>query len=260
MPHRPLILRNAPLLEEVPPGELEQLSDLVQGVELAASQTLVARGQPSPGLVLLEEGALEVLVDATPICSLSPGSVFSEESLLFDAPSAATLRAVVPSLAGVLERRAVEERLDRLPHLWQALDRGWRRRVLAARLYAIELFRDLGVEARLALADAFETMDLAPGATLAERGRSLDCLYVVREGQAELALPAGREVVALRAGDCVGELALVYDFPQPATVTAPCGLRAMRLTRAALSSVLGRFEGASATLHAKARQQKETGP
>ena len=115
--------------------------------------------------------------------------------------------------------------------------------MLAARLYAIELFRDLGAEARLALADAFETMDLAPGATLAERGRSLDCLYVVREGQAELALPAGREVVALRAGDCVGELALVYDFPQPATVTAPCGLRAMRLTRAALSSVLGRLRG-----------------
>jgi CRP-like cAMP-binding protein len=254
MPHRPLILRNAPLLEEVPPGELEQLSDLIRTVELAASQTLVARGQPSPGLVLVEEGALEVLVDATPICSLSPGSIFSEESLIFDAPSPATLRAAVPSLAGVLERRAVDERLDRMPHLWEALDRAWRRRVLAARLYSIDLFRDLGVEARLALAEAFETVDLAPGATLAEQGRALDCLYVVREGQAELALPGGREVVALRAGDSVGELALLDDFPQPATVTAPWGLRAMRLTRAGLSSVLGRFEGAGAALLAAAQR------
>ncbi|HET9751419.1 MAG TPA: cyclic nucleotide-binding domain-containing protein [Myxococcales bacterium] len=259
MPHRPLILRNAPLLEEVPPGELEQLSELVTPVELEASQTFLVRGQPSPGLVLVEAGALEVLLEATPICSLSPGSVFSEESLLFDAPSAATLRAAVPSLLGVLERRAVDERLDGMPHVWEALDRAWRHRVLAARLYSIDLFRDLSPETRSALADAFETVDLAPGATLAAQGRALDCLYVVREGQAELALPAG-EVVALRAGDCVGELGLVKDFPQPATVTAPAGLRAMKLTRAALSSVLGRFDGASAAFHAAARKRGGPSP
>lgn len=258
MPHRSLILRNAPLLEDVPAGELEQLSGLVAPVELEASQTFVVRGQPSPGLVLVEAGALEVLLDATPICSLSPGSVFSEESLVFDAPSAATLRAAVPSLLGVLERRAVDEHLDRMPRLWEALDRAWRRRVLAARLYAIDLFRGLSPEARLALAEAFETVDLAPGETLAAQGRALDCLYVVREGQAELALPSGGEVVALRAGDSVGELALLEDFPQTATVTAPWGLRAMKLTREALSSVLGRFEGASAALQTAARQRTDS--
>src|SRR4051794_3806004 len=98
MPHGPLILRNAPLLEDVPAGELEQLFGLLQPVQLEASETFVVRGQPSPGLVLVEAGALEVLLDSAPICSLSPGSVFAEESLLFDAPSAATLRASVPSL------------------------------------------------------------------------------------------------------------------------------------------------------------------
>lgn len=256
MPHRPLILRNAPLLEEVPPDELEQLYGLVSPVELAASETFLLRGQPSPGLVLVEAGALEVLLDATPICSLSPGSVFSEESLLCDAPSAATLRAAVPSLLGVLERRAVDEQLDALPHVWEALDRAWRRRVLAARLYSIDLFRGLSADARAALADAFETVDLAPGATLAAQGRALDCLYVVREGQAELALPAG-EAVALGAGDSVGERALLEDYPQPATVTAPAGLRAMKLTRAALSSVLSRFDGAAAAFHAAARQRRD---
>jgi CRP-like cAMP-binding protein len=254
MPQPALILRNAPLLEDVPPEELEQLFCLLQPVELQAAQTFVARGQPSPGLVLVEAGALEVLLEATPICSLSPGSVFSEESLLFDAPAAATLRATAPSVLGVLERRAVDERLEALPHVWEALDRAWRRRVLAARLYSVDLFRDLGLDARRALAEAFEAVDLAPGATLAAQGRALDCLYVVREGQAELALPAG-EVVALRAGDSVGELALLADFPQPATVTAPAGLRAMKLTRAALASVLARFHGATAAFHAAARRR-----
>jgi len=251
------MLRNAPLLEDVPAAELEQLSGLLQRVELEASQTLVVRGQTSPGLVLVEAGALEVLLDETPICSLSPGSVFSEESLLLDAPSAATLRAAVPSLLGVLERRAVDEHLDRMPHLWEKLDKAWRRRVLAARLYSIDLFHELSTEARLALAEAFETLDLAPGATLAVQGRALDCLYVVREGQAELALASGGdgEAVALRAGDYLGELALLEDFPQPATVTAPFGLRVMKLTRSALWAVLGRFEGAGLLLHTAARRR-----
>jgi len=251
------MLRNAPLLEDVPAAELEQLSGLLQRVELAASQTLVVRGQTSPGLVLVEAGALEVLLDETPICSLSPGSVFSEESLLLDAPSAATLRAAVPSLLGVLERRAVDEHLDRMPHLWETLDKAWRRRVLAARLYAIDLFHDLSDEARVALAGAFETLDLAPGATLAVQGRRLDCLYVVREGQAELTLASGKdgETVSLRAGDYLGELALLEDFPQPATVTAPFGLRAMKLSRSALWAVLARFDGAGLALHAAARRR-----
>jgi cAMP-dependent protein kinase regulator len=257
MPQRPLILRNAPLLEDLPEGELEQLAGLLQAVELEASETLVAWGQPSPGLVLVEEGALEVLLDATPICSLSPGSVFSEESLLLDAPAAATLRAAVASRVSVLERRAVDERLDLMPHLWEALDRAWRRRVLAPRLYSIDLFRELSAEARLALAEAFETVDLAPGSTLAAEGRALDCLYFVREGQAELT-GRGGDLVALRAGDYVGDLALLQDFPQPATVTAPWGLRAMKLSRALLSAVLSRFDGALAAVHAAARQRRDS--
>jgi CRP-like cAMP-binding protein len=145
-----------------------------------------------------------------------------------------------------------------MPRVWEALERAWRRRVLAARLYSIDLFRQLSADARLAIAEAFETVDFAPGAILAEQGRALECLYVVREGQAELALPAGREVVALRAGDYVGELALLEDFPQAATVTAPWGLRAVKLTRAALASVLDRFEGASASLRAAARQRTDS--
>jgi CRP-like cAMP-binding protein len=259
MPQRPLILRNAPLLEDLPQGELEQLAGLLQAVELEASQTLVARGQPSPGLVLVEEGALEVLLDATPICSLSPGSVFSEESLLLDAPSSATLRAAVRSRVGVLERRAVDERLDLMPQLWEALDRAWRRRVLAPRLYSIDLFRGLSAEARLALAEAFETVDLPPGAILATEGRALDCLYFVREGQAELT-GRGGDVVALHAGDYVGDLALLHDLPQPATVAAPWGLRAMKLTRAVLAAVLSRFDGGIDALHAAARQRKDLPP
>src|SRR5205807_2947323 len=122
MPDRLQMLRNAVLLESVPEGELSQLAALVRRIELKAAETFAVRGQPSPGMVLVDSGALEVILDSTPICSLSPGSIFSEESLVGDSPSPATLRAATASEIGVLERDAVEGQLDLMPKLWEVLD------------------------------------------------------------------------------------------------------------------------------------------
>src|SRR5207244_3871299 len=244
----------------VPDEELEQLGALVRPVALKAAETFAVRGQPSPGMVLVDAGSLEVILDSTPICSLSPGSIFSEESLVSDAPSPATLRAAAASKIGVLERGAVEGQLDLMPRLYDVLDRAWRHHVLTARLYAIDLFRDIPAEARVALADAFEEVDLPAGATIAREGQILDSFWVIREGQAELILPEGNDPpsVPLRPGEYVGDITLLEDFPQSATVTAPYGLRAMRLTREMLQTTLDRFSGALAEMQAAAERRKES--
>ena len=258
MPDRLDMLRNAVLLESVPEKELEQLAALVRPVELTAAETFAVRGQPSPGMVLLDAGALEVLLDATPICSLSPGSIFSEEALVSDSPSPATLRAAQASRIGVLERDAVEGQIDQMPKLWEALDRAWRHRILAARLYSIDLFRELAAEARIALSDAFEEVDLPAGAFLAKEGQVLDCFWVIREGQAVLELSEGHEPssVPLHTGEYVGDLAVIEDFPHIGTVAAPHGLRAMRLSRGALQITLDRYPGALAEVRAAAARRK----
>jgi CRP-like cAMP-binding protein len=260
MPDRLEMLRNAVLLESVPDGELEQLAALVRPVDLGMAETFAIRGQPSPGMVLVDAGSLEVILDSTPICSLSPGSIFSEESLVSDSPAPATLRAALASKIGVLERDAVEGQIDLMPKLWEVLDRAWRHRILAARLYSIDLFRELAADVRLALADAFEEVDLPAEAILAREGQVLDSFFVVREGQAELELPEGNDppTVALRAGEYVGDLALLEDFPQSATVSAPYGVRAMKLTRKAMMEVLGRYPGSIDEVKAAAERRKES--
>ena len=254
------MLRNAVLLESVPEGELSQLAALVRPVELGAAETFAVRGQPSPGMVLVDAGALEVILDSTPICSLSPGSIFSEESLVSDSPSPATLRAAAQSTIGVLERDAIEGQLDLMPKLWEVLDRAWRHRILAARLYSIDLFRDLPADVRIALADAFEEVDLPAGAFIAREGQIIDSFWVIREGQAELELPEGNEpaTVALRAGEYVGDLAVIEDFPQSASVAAPYGLRAVRLTRKALNTVLDKYPGSMSEVLSAAARRKES--
>jgi CRP-like cAMP-binding protein len=254
------MLRNAVLLEAVPEDELSQLAALVRPVDLGLAETFAVRGQPSPGMVLVDSGSLEVILDSTPICSLSPGSIFSEESLVSDSPSPATLRAAVASRIGVLERDAVEDQLDLMPKLWEVLDGAWRHRILAARLYAIDLFRELPADARIAVADAFEAVDLPAGAFLAREGQVLDCFWVIREGQAELELPEGNDPpsVLLRTGEYVGDLAVIEDFPQSATVAVPHGLRAMKLSRKAFQETLDRYPGAMAEVTAAAARRKES--
>jgi len=254
------MLRNAVLLEAVPEDELSQLAALVRPVALGAAETFAVRGQPSPGMVLVDAGTLEVILDSTPICSLSPGSIFSEESLVSDSPSPATLRAAAESKIGVLERDAVEGQIDLMPKLWEVLDRAWRHRILAARLYSIDLFRELPADVRVALADAFEEVDLPPRALLAREGQVLDCFWVIREGQAELELPAGNDPasVSLHTGEYVGDLAVIEDFAQSATVAAPYGLRAMKLSRKSFEAVLDRYPGAMVEVHAAAARRKES--
>src|ERR1700687_4532135 len=154
MPDRLGMLRNAVLLEHVPQGELERLAALVRPVSIKGGEPSAIRGRRSPGMVLVDAGSLEVILDSTPICSLSPGSIFSEESLVSDSPSPAPLRAAAESKIGVLERDAIEGQLDLMPRLWEVLDRAWRHRILAARLYSIDLFRELPADVRIAIADA----------------------------------------------------------------------------------------------------------
>src|SRR5260370_23328286 len=125
MPDRLGLLRTAVLLEKAPQGELEHLAALVRPVSIKGGETFAIRGQPSPGMVLVDAGSLEVLLHSTPICSLSPGSIFCEESLVSDTASPATLRPAIPSAIGVPERRAVEGRIDPMPKLPANLRQAW---------------------------------------------------------------------------------------------------------------------------------------
>jgi hypothetical protein len=56
----------------------------------------------------------------------------------------------------------------------------------------------------------------------------------------------------------VGDTAVLEDFPQSATVAAPHGLRAMKLSRPALQAALEKFAGAMAEVRAAATRRKES--
>ena len=253
-------LRNAVVLQQLPDEELVELAGLVRTVELKAGETFTVRGQPARGLVLVDSGALEVLLDASPLCSLSPGSVFGEDALSSDGLAPATLRAAVPSQIFVLERSAVVQRLANLPATHAALELAWRQHVLVARLYGIDLFRQISDEARQLLADHFEAQDLPAGTVLAEEGGEADAFYVIRDGEAVLHLPEGQDPsqVTLKAADYLGEWSVIEDTPHTAKVTAPQGVRVLRLDRESFYAALEGRPDDLAEVNAAAARRKES--
>ena len=253
-------LRNALVLQGLPEDELQQLGELVHPLEIAPGQLFAIRGQPLSGLVVLESGALEVLLDASPICSLSPGSVFGEEALSAEGLAPATLRSAISSRVLLLDRATVAQRLHDLPATSAALDLAWRRHVLVARLYGIDLFRNISDEGRQRLADHFELAAFPPGAVLAEEGAEADAFYVIREGQALLHLPPGEtpETVPLKVADYLAEWSVVEDGAHPARVTAPDGVLALRLDREGFYAALEGRQEDLAEVNAACARRKES--
>jgi len=270
-------LQNALLFDEVPTSELRALAALLREQRLASGEEAAQRGQPLAGMILVEEGALEVLFDSSPICTLSPGSVFCEDALVSEAPAPASLRALVPSRVAVLERVQLLAALPGLPLLRSALEQAYRRRVLGAALYRIDLFQALSDEARQILLDRFEPVEFPAGALLAKEGERGHAFLFIRSGEARLHLdsieggappaalddepkPPGEfdididlygsdddveieseespHFAPLRPGDYLGDTALVDGAPHSATVTAATPLAVLQLTRAAFEEAL----------------------
>jgi CRP-like cAMP-binding protein len=273
------ILQNALLFGDVPEVEVDQLVRLVRSVDLPMGETFTVRGQPLPGMVLVEAGCLEVLLDSSPICSLSPGSLFAEDALVSDSPAPASLRAALPSKVGLLERKAVLREVARLPGLRAALELAYRRRVLAARLYQVDLFQVLSPQARFKLLDRFEVVDIPGGSVLAREGEQGDAFYVIREGEAVLHLPPveadplGGDLLGepdpgapkapttatLRVGDYLGDTMLVDDQkPHGATVTTDYDLRVMKLDRAHFLAALKGMPGQLEEVQAAYKRRSES--
>ena len=252
-------LRNALVLSTLPEAELNTLASLVRSQKLAAGETYAVRGQPIAGMVLVESGNVEVLLESSPVATLSTGSLFAEDALTANAPAPASLRAAVASQIGVLARSAIEEKMPQLPAVRRALDTAWRHRVLAARLYTIDLFRNLSGAARAKLADAFEVIDFHSGEPIATVGEVGDAFYVIRAGEARLHLPEGNDPQEVTLGmlDYVGDACVLEDVTHSATVTVPDLARCMRLDRAGFEAALADLPEALAAVKAARARRDE---
>ena len=99
-------LRRNLLFAALDDAALARLEDAMVLRSFAAEEDVVVEGEEGMHYFLIAAGAAEVLVRGAAVLRLAAGSGFGELALLYDAPRAATVRAVGELQCWALDRNA----------------------------------------------------------------------------------------------------------------------------------------------------------
>jgi CRP-like cAMP-binding protein len=97
-------LRSLAPFAHLAPGQLAELLDLGEWVNVPPGEAVVRQGEPGDAFYAVASGQVEVVEDDRMVNVLGPGSYFGEVALLLDVPRTATVRARTAVRAYRLER------------------------------------------------------------------------------------------------------------------------------------------------------------
>lgn len=101
-------LRNVPLFEGFQPKQLKSLARWTTTRSYAAGQTIVSEGQTGLGLYVIQSGKVRISIHSArgeiDLRTMGAGESFGEIALLDDRPRSATVTAVEPTTAVLLDK------------------------------------------------------------------------------------------------------------------------------------------------------------
>eukprot|EP00753_Platysulcus_tardus_P007013 PLAT14773.1.p1 GENE.PLAT14773.1~~PLAT14773.1.p1 ORF type:complete len:386 (-),score=142.50 PLAT14773.1:1040-2197(-) len=241
------MLAENPLFVHLDGEQVDVVVGAMEGCSFTAGDKVLTEGEEGDNLYLIEDGTVAVLAEKARsrrnpdgrLADLGRGSCFGELALMYDAPRAATVVATAPLCLWAIDRTTFKQIMQGTTS---------RRRVLYERfLGEVGILSTLKPYERLTLADALEPVLYRAGDIILEEGSSdTKHFFIVKEGEVKCTKVIDgrvREVSRrLRAGDYFGELALLYDRPRGASVTAVADTQCLRIGRKTFKRLLGPVE------------------
>src|SRR3954469_20609810 len=111
------LLKRVPLFADCSRGELEQIAQIADEIDLAEGKELTRIGTSGREFFVLLEGEADVSQDGEIINKLGPGDFFGEIALVEDTPRTATVTATTPVQVLVITDRAFRQLLDKQPEI-----------------------------------------------------------------------------------------------------------------------------------------------
>jgi ATP-binding cassette subfamily B protein len=239
------ILAQNSFLGALPEAELKGIGEDAAVVSAQLGDTIVEAGTQADGFYVVFSGRARVVAPAadgapTTLATLEAGASFGEQSLLYDRPAGATVRAagslvllkIAPDRFREIVRvhAAVRTRLE--AHIEQYEEYNF--------LREMDMLAPLSEEEVRALAAKVERVTLSDGEVLFHEGDEGNAVYIVNEGRVRVVKEsAGGTVLALvRTGGVIGEMALLYERPRSAGIVADGSTELLRLAKADFERVL----------------------
>ncbi|KAI7899092.1 cyclic nucleotide-binding-like protein [Cokeromyces recurvatus] len=217
----------------------EDVMNVMVEKQVESGTVVIEQGATGDYFYVVEEGLLECWIDHQQITSYHAGGSFGELALMYNAPRAATIKAITDCVLWALDR--VTFRTILMENTCR------KRKMYEIFLEEVPLLKSLVSYERHKIADALESVYFNDGENVILEGNSGDQFYIIESGIAivyknnenEQKEVEQKEVNQLERGAYFGELALLNDSPRAATVIAKGKLKCATLSKKAFTRLLG---------------------
>merc|ERR1719265_2439445 len=197
----------------------------------SSGDTVIQQGDKGDNFYILESGTCEIFVDDKKVMTCNPGDSFGELALMYNAPRAATVKAVTDVICWAMDR--VTFKLTLMDNTLKKRDKN------AAFLEEIPLLGSLLKYERLTIADALTPQLFKNGDVIIKQGDAGDNFYILESGECTVHVD-GKQMGEIEAGGYFGELALLHDQPRAATITASSpDVKVLSLDKSTFTGVMG---------------------
>lgn len=218
----------------------EQLALVFAGMSakpVVAGQVVIRQGEEGDNFYIVEAGRYAVEVDGKEVVQIGPGGSFGELALMYNAPRAATIKALEDGTLYAVDRPTFRRVIIDLAHEKRCKYMDFLKSLplLASTLSELEIGK---------IADALEEIQFTkPGEVVIKQGDPGDAFYIILDGSASV-YRDDTHVGTLHPGDYFGELALINRQPRAASifVQGPGQLKCLRLGEADFVRLLGPLE------------------
>jgi len=230
--------KNSILFQHLDNNQLNIITDAMFPVKHEDGDVIIKQGDDGDNFYLVDAGSVEVFVAGKgdePVKSYNAGDGFGELALMYNAPRAATCKAV-----GSVRLWAV----DRVTFKVILMDTTMKKRNLYKDfLGKVPILAGLTEYEQLTIADALIEEHYSDGDVMVTQGEPGNKFYIVKEGVAACTQQAAdgkvQEVARLEEGAYFGEIALLTSKPRQATVTAQGELAVLTMDRKTFKRVMG---------------------
>ena len=253
--------RKFPILAVLLADELHFFRSIAEPIEMAANVAVISEGQQGKYLYLVKSGVLRVNKryndSIYEISSITPGEVFGEASILYQAPAGADVRTIEPCELYQIPIEQVRDILSSNERFMRSVTQLAERRSAAGALAVNPIFSTLPQAVREIILYNGQFLSLEPNDVLFHEGDSdTRFMFIILGGDAEVSMQhpqeKGKKIVLARlsSGDEVGEISVVTNKPHAATVTAVSPLRLLMINNTSVQAWRSRYSDFGYALYA----------
>lgn len=218
-------------------NDFNQVVDAIDQRNFTNGESVIEEGDKGDDLYIVETGQLacwKILGGTdTFLKNFEVGDVFGELALLYNAPRAASIRAISDGLLWSLDRNTFTSIVKVASQK--------KREKYEKFLQTVPILQNMDHYERSKMADAVKDKKFAAGESIIKQGEEGNVFYILVEGSCKATLDSDptTSVKNYAPGDYFGELALLRGEPRAANVIAEENVNTIFLDRKAFTRLLG---------------------